>query len=299
MHKLSSLNGLSLRGEPDCLAPALTRQVACNLFATSCHVWDVTNPHGDQGLDCARARYLIDAFLLDELGPTDAARLAAHVKACPACAAEIGGSTRVLGLLGSLPTPRSMPDLDERIVLAAFEDRRRRHEQRSWLADLRTQVVRGAMRTTGTLVVTIVTVALLSVTFVFAASQFVAQLPVFQPVARATLTPVPTLTLTPATAVPTAAPGEGTATPRPRTGASATPAVSSTPVVTASPTASPSVEPSPSPTPSEEPTPTPTPTVEPTPTPTAAPTPTPTPSASPTDKPKRTPPPSAEPSPSP
>ncbi len=223
----------------------------------------------------------------------------AHVKGCPACAAEIGGSTRVLGLLGSLPTPRSLPDLDERILVAAFEDRRRRHEHRSWLVDLRTQVLRGAMRTTGTLIVTIMTVALLGGAFVFAASQVVAQLPPFQPVARATLTPVPTLTLAPVTAAPTAAPATPTATPRPTTGASATP--------TAEPTAKPTPSPTPSPTPRSRPSPSPTggahrhahATAEPTPTATAEPTPTPTPSASPTDKPKRTPPPSAEPSPSP
>ncbi len=147
----------------------------------------MTNPPGGHALDCARARDLIDAFLLDELEPADAARLAAHVKGCPACAAEIGGSTRVLGLLGTLSTPRPLPDLDERILVAAFEDRRRRHEHRSWLSDLRTQVIRGAMRTTGTLIVTIMTVALLGGAFVFAASQVVAQLPPFQPPARATL----------------------------------------------------------------------------------------------------------------
>jgi hypothetical protein len=255
----------------------------------------VTNPQGDRALDCARARELIDAFLLDELEPTDAARLAAHVKGCPSCAAEIGGSTRVLGLLGALPTPRAMPDLDERILLAAIEDRRRRHERRSWLSDLRTQVIRGAMRTTGTLIVTVVTVALLGLAGVFAASQFVSHIPAFQPAARATLTPVPTFTLTPETAVPTAVPATPTATPRPSSGASATP----TAEPTAKPTPSPTTEVSASPSPTEEPSPTPTSTAEPTPTPTAEPTPTPTPSASATDKPKRTPPPSAETSPLP
>jgi len=256
----------------------------------------VTNPHGDHALDCARARELIDAFLLDELEPADAARLAAHVKGCPTCAAEIGGSTRVLGLLGSLPTPRPMPDLDERILLAAFEDRRRRHEHRSWLSDLRTQVIRGAMRTTGTLIVTIVTVALLGGAFVFAASQMVAQLPPFQPVARATLPPVATPTLTPASAAPTAAPGTATATPRPTSGVSATPSPEPTPVPTLSPEPSPTPELSASPTPSEEPSASPSPTVEPTPTATPEPTPSPTPSPSPTDK-RRTPPPSFSPSP--
>jgi hypothetical protein len=261
----------------------------------------VTNPQVGHALDCARARDLIGAFLLDELEPADAARLAAHVKGCAACTAEIGSSTRVLGLLGSLATPRSLPDLDERILVAVLEDRRRRHEHRSWLFDLRTQVIRGAMRTTGTLIVTIMTVALLGGAFVFAASQVVAQLPVFQPVARATLTPVPTSTLTPVTAAPTAAPATPTETPRPTPGTSATPTAEPTAQPTPSPTPSPTpeVSASPSPSPTEEPTPTPTSTVEPSPAPTAEPTPTPTPSASATDKPKRTPPPSAEPSPSP
>jgi hypothetical protein len=254
----------------------------------------VTNPHGDHALDCAHARELIDAFLLDELESTDAARLAAHVKGCPACAAEIGGSTRVLGLLGSLGTPRPMPDFDERILVAAFEDRRRRHDHRSWLSDLRTQVIRGAMRTTGTLMVTIATVALIAVAGVFAASQVVSQFPPF--VARATLAPVATPTLTPAPAVPTASPGSATATPRPSSGASATPTTEPTPVPTPSPEPSATPELSASPSPSEEPSASPTPTAEPTPTPTAEPTPSPTPSPSPTDK-RRTPPPSFTPSP--
>jgi hypothetical protein len=258
----------------------------------------VTTPHVGPALDCARARALIDAFLLDELEPADAARLAAHVKGCAACTAEIGGSTRVLGLLGSLPMPRPTPDLDERILLAAFEDRRRRGTRGSWLSELRTQVLRGAMRTTGTLIVTILTVALLGGAFVFAASQVVAQFPVF--VARATLAPLATPTLTPASAPPTAAPATNPATPRPTTGASATPAPQPTPAPTAQPTPSPTPEPSPSesasPSPSAEATPTPSPSVEPTPTPTAEPTPSPTPSPSPTDK-RRTPPPSLPPSP--
>jgi hypothetical protein len=258
----------------------------------------VTNPHVGHALDCARARTLIDAFLLDELGAADAARLAAHVKGCASCAAEIGSSTRVLGLLGSLPVPRPTIDLDERILLAALHDRTRRHTQRSWLSDLGSQVFRGAMRTTGTLIVTIVTVALLGGAFVFAASQVVQNLPVFTP--RDTIPPVATPTLTP---VPAAQPPEPsiTATPRPSPVVSATPE----PVPTPEPTESvaPSISASPEPSPTPEPSPSPTPTVEPSPSasaePTPTPSPTPEPSPSPTEKPRRTPPPSAEPSPSP
>jgi len=258
----------------------------------------VTNPPVSDALDCARAGALIDAFLLDELEPANAARLAAHVKGCAACTAEIGGSTRVLGLLGALPTPRPTADLDERILLAALEDRRRRGAQHSWLWDLRTQVIRGAMRTTGTLIVTILTVALLGGAFVFAASQVVAQLPVFAPAPRVTLPPVATATLPAVSAAPTAAPGTTSPTAHPTPGAAATPAPepSATPAPSPEPSASPA--PSPSPSPSVEPSASPSPSVEPSPSATAQPTPTPTPSPSPspTDK-RRTPPPSATPSP--
>ena len=110
---------------------------------------DVTNPHVGHALDCARARALIDAFLLDELGPADAARLAAHVKGCAACTAEIGSSTRVLGLLGSLTCRGPRRTSTSGSCVAALDDRARRRAHRSWLSDLRTQVIRGAMRTTG------------------------------------------------------------------------------------------------------------------------------------------------------
>jgi hypothetical protein len=258
----------------------------------------VTNPPVSHALDCARAGALIDAFLLDELEPANAARLAAHVKGCAACTAEIGGSTRVLGLLGALPTPRPTADLDERILLAALEDRRSRGAHRSWLWDLRTQVIRGAMRTTGTLIVTILTVALLGGAFVFAASQVVAQLPVFAPAPRVTLPPVATATLPAVSAAPTAAPRTTSPTAHPTPGATATPAPepSATPAPSPEPSASPA--PSTSPSPSVEPSASPSPSVKPSPSATAQPTPTPTPSPSPspTDK-RRTPPPSATPSP--
>jgi len=258
----------------------------------------VTNPHA---LDCARARELIDLFLLDDLLAADAARLAAHVKGCAACTAEIGSSTRVLGLLGSLPVPRPTPDLDERILLAALDDRTRRHAQRSWLSDLRTQVLRGAMRTTGTLIVTILSVALLGGAFVFAASQVVSNFPILAG-PRATIPPV----ATPTTSVPAAQTAEPstTAPARPSPVVSATPEPVITPAPTEPPaqTATPEPAATPSATPEPTPTPTPTPSAEPSATPSATaeptPSPTPTPEPSPTDK-RRTPPPSAEPTPSP
>ncbi len=255
----------------------------------------MTNPQVGHALDCARARTLIDAFLLDELGSADAARLAAHVKGCAACTAEIGSSTRVLGLLGSLPMPRPTPDLDERILLAALDDRANRRAHRSWLWDLRTQVIRGAMRTTGTLIVTIMSVALLGGAFVFAASQFVTGLPVFT--GNASIAPV----ATPTPSVPAAQTAEPstTATSRPSPVDSATLEPAITPAPTESSQPSPSPEPSASPSPTPEPTASPTPSVEPSPSATAEPSPTPEPSPSPTEKPRRTPPPSAEPTPSP
>ncbi len=255
----------------------------------------MTNPHVGHALDCAHARELIDAFLLDDLNAADAARLATHVKGCVVCTAEIGSSTRVLGLLGSLAVPRPTADLDERILLAALDDRARRGTSHSWLSDLRTQVIRGAMRTTGTLMVTILSVALLGGAFVFAASQVVAPLlPGY--VARATIEPVvtPTPTLEPAT--PTAEPGT-TTTPRPSTVVSATPEPAITPAQTDSPAPTISAEPSPGASPTPEPSPTPSPTAGPSPSATAEPSPTPTPS--PTEKPRRTPPPSVSPTPSP
>ena len=129
-------------------------------------------------IDHAAARRLIDAFLVDDLLDQDAARLAAHVEGCPACAAEIGGTTRLLALFGSLPTPQASPDLDERIYAAAIADRVHRHDRRSWLGDLRKQVFRGAVRTTGTLMVAIVTVAFLGGAFVLAAAYFTQPPPV-------------------------------------------------------------------------------------------------------------------------
>jgi cytoskeletal protein RodZ len=265
----------------------------------------VTNPQVGHALDCTRARELIDAFLLDELDAPDAARLALHVKGCAACTVEIGSSTRVLGLLGSLDVPHATVDLDQRILVAAFDERTRRRSQRSWLSDLRSQVIRGAMRTTGTLIVTVLSVALLGGAFVFAASQVVLQLPPFVP--RDTLPPVSTPTIS-VPAVQTAEPTT-TATPRPSSVVSASPEVvisptpSAPPPSSAAPTVSPTPEPSASPTPepTAEPTPTPTPssTAEPSPSASPEPTPTPEPSASPTDKPKRTPPPSVAPSPLP
>lgn len=253
-------------------------------------------PVGREPLEHAQARRLIDAFLVDELAGPDASRLAAHVKGCPACAAELGGTTRLMALLGSLPTLAPAPDLDERILAAALRDRARRHEHRSWLADLRTQVFRGAVRTTGTLVVAIVTVAFLGGAFVLAAG-FITQV-ALAPQPRATVQPDMTPTLAPTLVSPVVP-----ATPPPAVTAAPTPAPTAGPEVTAeptpAPTATPEVTAEPSPAPTE--TPAPTDTAAPTPSPeaTAEPTPTPSPTPVPTEKPRRTPPPSASPSPTP
>jgi hypothetical protein len=259
-------------------------------------------PAGREPLEHAHARRLIDAYLADELAPLDAARLAAHVETCPACQAELGGATRLLALLGSLPVAPATPDVDERILLAAIRDRDRRHEHRSWLSTLPTAIFRGAVRTTGTLVVAIVTVAFLGGAFVLAAG-YITQV-AFAPDTRGTL--APDMTPTPApTLVQTAAPQ--TSHPVVSTQPTEAPTPEPTPEPTAAPTVAPTAtpEPTPEPTPvvtaAPEPTPEPTVTPEPSPSPsaTAEPTPEPSPTPVPTEKPRRTPLPSASPSPTP
>jgi hypothetical protein len=235
-------------------------------------------------LDCATARPLIDAYQLDELGHDGRRALAAHLRDCPACSAELGSVTRLMSLLAALPQPAPASDLDERIILAAIAARHRRHDHRSWLSDLSSQIVRGAVRTTGTLVVTIATVALLGGVIVFAATGFIVQT-VQAPASSGTVQP----DVTP-TPVPTPGPTTGpTAPPEPPTPAPSVEIV--TPVGTPAPTVAPTPLETPLITP--EPTPAPTATVEPTPQPTPQPTSTPTP----TEKPRRTPPPTPIPSP--
>jgi len=254
-------------------------------------------PAGHAALDHAHARRLIDAYLADELAALDAGRLAGHVECCPACQAEIGGATRLLALLGSLPTPPATPDVDERILLAAIRDRDRRHEHRSWLATLPTVVFRGAVRTTGTLVVAIVTVAFLGGAFVFAAGLLTQQVAI-APGPRATL--APDMTPTPApTLVQTATPPTGT--PAVTVQPTDAPTPEPTPAPTVAPTDTPEPTPEPTPVVTATPEPTPGPTAEPTPEPTATaePTPEPTPTPVPSEKPRRTPPPSPSPSPTP
>ena len=276
-------------------APRPPPAAPCNFHAPSRHVWVVSHPPvGREPLEHAQARRLLDAYLVDDLAAPDAARLAAHVETCPTCAAEIGGAARLLALLGSLPTPEPSPDLDERILLAAIRDRERRHEHRSWLATLRTQIFRGAVRTTGTLVVAIVTVAFLGAAFVLAAG-LITEL-AFTPVERGSvgpdMTPTPAPTLSQTAAPATTSPAVIVeATPEP------TPAPVRTPAITPAPTAEPTPVATPAPTATPEPTVAPT--ATPSPTATAEPTPTPTPAPSPTEKPRRTPPPSASPSPTP
>jgi len=239
---------------------------------------------------CLAARPLIDAYLVDDLGDADGRRLADHLRGCAACSAELGGATRLVNLLAALPAPEAAADLDERLILAAIADRRRRHEHRSWLADLPTLIFRGAARTTATLVATIVTVAILGGAFVFAVSGFIAQttqnLPpggTVEPEVTPTLAPTPNIA-----AAPTKTPAA----------ASPTPAVAVTPVPTPPPTATPTPAATPTPTPEPTPAPTPVATAQPTAGSTASPEPTPSPTPIPTEKPRRTPPPTASPSPS-
>jgi hypothetical protein len=196
------------------------------------------------------------------------------------------------------------PDFDERILAAAFADRDRRHMKRTWVADLRIQLLRGTARTTGTLIATVLAVALLGATFVFAAGNFF-RLPF---TGGGSIPAVPTQTAAPAdTGVPTLSPRAATDAP---VVVPATPTLTEAPteppvvVLTPAPaTAPPAItpEPSPSTTPALTPTPEPTaaPTAQPTPQPTVTEPPSPTvspvesatPEPSPTEKPRRTPPP--------
>ncbi len=263
-------------------------------------------------MTCDRARHLIDRYAVDELSAADARALAAHVRTCVPCAAEMAGVTRLVGILSALPDVQPTPDLDERILLAAFADRDARHAKRTLWADLRLQLLRGTFRTTGTLVATVLAVALLGATFVFAASTFF-KLPF---TGSGTIPPVPTQTAAPAdTGVPspstptvTVAPVETVQPTAEPTAAPATqPVVTRPPVATEEPTPPPTPEPTPEITPAPTPEPTPEPTIAPTPQPTAtdqpsptvSPTEAPTPEPSVTEKPRRTPPPSPTPTPSP
>jgi hypothetical protein len=223
-------------------------------------------------LDCASAQPLVDVLLLEGLDPASAAALEIHLSGCASCSAELRGMARLIELMAVLPEPAAAPDLDQRVLLAAVAARQKRHEHHSWLQDLPRLVVRGAMRTTGTLVLTLVSVALLGGAFVFAAGTFLAQT-ALAPGPGATVTPEVTPTLTPTpqvTAAPTRVPTEAPVV----VAASAIP----TPEVTVAPTAAP----------------TPAPTVL---TVAASPAPTPEPTPTPTDKPRRTPPPTPAPSP--
>jgi len=193
--------------------------------------------------------------------------------------------------------PPATSDVDERILLAAIRDRDRRHEHRSWLATLPILVFRGAVRTTGTLVVTVVTVALLGGALVLAAGLLTQQV-AFAPGPRATLAPDMTPTARadagPDRHAPDLAPGghfpadrsaHPEPTPAPTVAPTATPEPTPepTPVVTATPVpprgADPDAhrdrgadpEPSPTPVPTKRPRPTPTPSASPSPTPTPAP----------------------------
>ena len=241
----------------------------------------------DSVMTCATALRLIDGFVGDELSTEDARSLADHLRGCPACTAEMAGASRLVQLLATLPDVPPSPDFDERVLLAALEDRRRRHEHRNWLADLWTQVVRGAARTTGTLVLTMVAAAFLIVAFVAAASNLVPGI-----AQQVGLVPPPTPRVTATLPTPSPTPVPVTPSPTPRvTAAPATTATTPTP----EPTPAPTPEPTPSATPS--PTPSPTPTAAPpapTPTPAATSTPTPSPTPEPTFG-RRTPPPTTAP----
>ena len=259
-------------------------------------------------MTCERARHLIDLYAVDELSAADARTLATHVRTCVPCAAEMAGVTRLVGILTALPDVPATPDLDERILLAAFADRESRHATRTWWADLRMQLLRGTARTTGTLVATVLAVALLGATFVFAASNFF-KLPftgadIILPTPTQSAAPAPTGAPTPSIETVTVAPVESaqpTAEPATPIATPAPPVVTEEPTIAPTPQPTPEITPEPTPAPTVAPTiaPTPEPSVTVEPSPTVAPVESSTPEPSVTEKPRRTPPPSPTPTPSP
>ena len=277
----------------------------CNLPAARRLIEDV--------ITCARARALVDAFLVDELLPGDSRALSGHLRGCAACSAQLGGATRLMEVLGGLPDVEPTADFDARVIAAALADRERRHAGRIPLAVLFRKALHGAVRTTGTLVITILTMVVLGGALVVGATTLFGGIPLvvqigggdtIPPVATPTLAPAtlqPTVTMTePPTAAPTPVVTPTALPESPRPTAPPTPAVTPAPTPPPTPTAAPTPAPTPAPTAvptrppaTEEPTPVPTPSAEP------SPTPVPTPVASPTPKPRRTPTPPPTPMPTP
>ena len=226
-------------------------------------------------MTCEHARALIDGFVLDELSPAQARTLADHVRGCVACTAELAGASFLIELLATLPeVAPSAPDFDARVLAAAFAERDARHAQRGWLGDLRAQILRGTLRTTGTFVATVLLVAVLAVGGVWAASSLFLGTPqsaglVHDATPRPTVTAPTVAPTVPASGVqtsPTVAPTPSprvivvtvTPSPTPRASASATPRPS--PTIAPTPGATPTASASPTPTSMLTPAPTPEPT---------------------------------------
>jgi hypothetical protein len=242
-------------------------------------------------ISCARARALIDAFIVDELLPGDRRALSDHLRGCAACSAELGGAGRLMEVLGALPDVEPTADFDTRVIAAAIADREKRHAGRVPLAVLLRQAMHGAVRTTGTLVITILTVVVLGGALVVGATSLFGGIPLVVHIGGGdTIAPEPTPTLAPATVLPSI-PSTEVPTQAP------TPVVTpSEPPVTERPTSPPTAGPTPLPTTAPTPAPTPVPTAAPTPAPTPVPTPAPT-RPPVTAEPTAEPTPSAEPSP--
>jgi hypothetical protein len=259
-------------------------------------------------MSCERARSLIDRYVLDDVPVVERGLLREHLADCQACTAEFAAFSWLLDELAALPDVMPSSRLDARIYEAAIADRRVRSAEHG-LPALWHQIWRGAMRTTGTLVLTVVVVALLSAAFVQAASGlFNGPLESVGLVPRATSTPVAAVRATP---TPRPTPLAARPTPAPTAAPTPTPRVIIL-IVTPSPSATPRPTASPSATPTATPAPTSqvvAPTSTPTPASTASPSPRPTASPSPTPHARRCPPgtvcaspsasPSATPSPSP
>lgn len=66
-------------------------------------------------LSCARTRDLLEAYFEGVLSPRRAHEVAAHLRACPACARELAQLERIAAALAAVPPGRPTADLARRI----------------------------------------------------------------------------------------------------------------------------------------------------------------------------------------
>lgn len=70
-------------------------------------------------MQCADARAEMTAYLAEELGPEDRARLEAHLAGCAPCRAELEAFRETWGTLGRLPAHIPAPELGARVLARA------------------------------------------------------------------------------------------------------------------------------------------------------------------------------------